>query len=241
MSGRLTAGFSELVEIHWSELVAMEQNESGNNFDSIVTTLARACIKGNLRAIQTALDRLDGKIAMEIEVEYPKFYTVYPNATKTVDDSHIIDVTPQKKTLIKKVLENLPTPTEPEELPTGSLRAVLERMLDSPKKTVVQILEAAEAIDEGSERLGDPLVKSVIIAGLMKLVHEGRMGAVLEVLDQVDGRIADKIKLLGGDVYMKNYATIAPAGATKNEDGFYQIESDIVTNAWAAKLGDGKR
>lgn len=238
MTGRLTNGFRDIIEVHWSELVAIEKNIDVNNFETFVAVLARACSKGNLKAIQTGLDRLDGKIAMEIEVEYPKFYILYPNATMAADDSHIIDVDFKQ---IPSVSSNVPTPLVPDELPTGSLRAVLERMMDSSKKTVLQILEAAGAIDEGSGRLGDPLVKSVIIAGLMKLVHDGKMGAVLEVLDQLDGKIADKIKLLGGDVYMKNFATIAPAGAVKNADGIYQTESEIITNAWAAKLGDGKR
>jgi hypothetical protein len=77
----------------------------------------------------------------------------------------------------------------------------------------------------------------------MKLVHDGRMGAVFEVFDQLDGKVADKYKILGGDVHFKNYATIAPAGAVRNEDGIYQVYSDKITNSWVARLEQtrGKR
>ena len=95
MSGRITEKFRELVEYRWSEFVAMDTDVNGSNFDSIVGALVRACKKGNLRAIQVALDRLDGKIATEIEVEYPKFYTVYPQAIKTADDVSIIELLPE--------------------------------------------------------------------------------------------------------------------------------------------------
>jgi hypothetical protein len=250
MSGRLTEGFREIIELKWSEFVSRETNPEGTNFDSIVTSIARAASKGNLRAIQTSLDRLDGKIAAEIEVEYPKFYTLYPKAITTADDASIIDVDLLDKVEIPESVAIQSTPVgdanvfkeiAEEELPTGSLRAVLDKMLDSPRKVVVEILATAEAVDEGDMSHGDPYVKSVIVAGLMKLVHDGKIGAIFEVFDQIDGKVADKFKMLGDDVFMYSYATIAPAGAVKNENGIYQLAADNVTNAWTARLEQGKR
>lgn len=239
MSGRqLTEGFRDIIELKWSEFVALEQDEEQTNFTSILATLVRACTKGNLRAIQTALDRLDGRISMEIEVEYPKFYTVYPQATRTIDESTTIDLDKLGEIVLPVPLPDHITfeSTPPEEPPTGSLRATLERMLEAPKKTVFNILATIEAVESGDMSHGNPQVKSVVTAGLMKLVHDGRVGAVLEVFDQIDGKVADKIKLLGGDVYMTSYADIAPEGAEKNEEGVYQVSADNVTNAWAARL-----
>ena len=244
MTTRLTDEFRELIELRWDEFIAREKNQEGTNFDAIVTALARACSKGDLRAIKMALDRMDGKIATEIEVEYPKFYVVYPYATKTADDEAIIeaDELPAGVLIhngvdeVTKIDLTAPISSEDEELPTGSLRAVLDKMLDTPKQTVTDILEAAKCLDNGLPAKGNPYVKSVIVAGLMSLVHKGQMGAVFEVFEQLDGKISEKYKMLGDDVYIQNFATIAPAGAVKNADGVYQIESDNITNAWAVRL-----
>jgi hypothetical protein len=252
MSGRLTDGFRNILEFRWSQFVEMEQSLDGTNFESIITAIARAGQKGNLRAIQTALDRLDGKIATEIEVEMPKFYFLYPYATKTVDDASIIDVPDKVQPFIDSgeggyvdIPQGAPADIEEheaaeEELPTGSLRIVLEKMLHSPKSLVTDILAVAKLVDDGDTKRGDPMVKSVIVAGLMKLVHEGKMSAVFEVFDQIDGKVAEKFKVLGNDVYVKRFDTIAPAGAVKNEEGIYQLVAEDMTNFWVAKLEQGR-
>lgn len=256
MSGKITDGFRDLIELEWTDFRAIEQDEGISNFDAVICALVRSCMKGNLRAIQTALDRLDGKIAAEIEVEYPKFYTIYPNATKTADDPSIIDGDDPHIVTLKDGVMTIPKDdgrvtiggatdldelaVETEELPTGSLRAVLEKMLNAPKQIVTEIIGTATLIDNDQPTKSNVYVKSVIIAGLMKLVHEGRISAVFEVLDQIDGKVADKIKMLGNDFYLVRYDTIAPAGAVKNEKGVYQIEANNTTDTWALRLGAGK-
>lgn len=255
MSGRLTEGFREIIELRWTEFVQRERSLDSTNFDSVIVGIVRACKKGTLRAIQTGLDRLDGKVAQEIEVEMPQFYFIYPKAVKAADDPEIIDVGDSGGVVLLNGVDKMTTidltgsPADmdelhvvEEELPTGSLRAVLQKLLDSPKQQVVDILAIADEIDSnGYSHDGDPKVKSVIVAGLMKLVHDGRISAVFEVFDQIDGKVADKIKILGNDVFMYRYDTIAPAGATKNADGFYQISADNTTNAWALKLEQGRK
>jgi hypothetical protein len=100
---------------------------------------------------------------------------------------------------------------------------------------VDEIITSAASIDKG-EVYGNPRVKSVVVAGLMKMVHNGKIAAVFEVFDQIDGKVADTIKLLGGDVIIQNYALIAPAGAEKNDDGVYYTVASNTTDSWAAKL-----
>lgn len=234
MSGRLTDGFREVLDLKWSEFCEMEKDPKSDNFSSIISILVRACANGKIKAIKTALDRMDGKVAMEIEVEYPKFYTIYPNATICADSSDIIDLSPidTNKTSSPSKIERDDTP----EPPTTSLRDSLDKLLYQPKNMVADILIAAGKAEHGDFSNGDPMVKSVIVCGLMNLVHNGDLGAVFEVFDQIDGKVADTIKVLGDDVYIYNYASIAPAGAVKNSDGMYQIESDNMTNSWAARL-----
>jgi hypothetical protein len=245
MTGRLTEGFRDIIELSWSVFVDIEKSASASNFEAIITAIARAASKGNLRAIQAALDRLDGKIATEYDIEMPKFYTVYPRATMVADDPSILTVGSGK--LCTK--PSLPTPLQPpsvvvggttadpdDELPTGSLRAVLERMLDEPKSIVDKIIDTSAKVDSGDMSKGDPLVKSVLVAGLMKLVHDGRISAVFEVFDQIDGKVAEHIKVLGDDVKMYNYSAVAPPGAELNEEGQYQIVNENVTNSWVTRL-----
>jgi hypothetical protein len=74
----------------------------------------------------------------------------------------------------------------------------------------------------------------------MKLVHDGRISAVFEVFDQIDGKVADKIKILGNDVFITRFDQIAPAGAEKNDDGVYQLAADDMTNIWATRLEQGR-
>jgi hypothetical protein len=237
VAGRnLTDSFREIIEWHWSDFVDKERDDSVSNFDSVLIVLIRACAKSDMRAIKEGLNRLDGKVAERLQVEYPKFYLLFPNASKTAGRAPA----GEEFSVPSSPAEVLPAVTEPDELPTGALRPVLERILDAPKTIVSDIMAAADKVDNDDLSKGNPYVKSVIIAGLMRLVHKGRMNAVLEVLEQIDGKVADKIKLLGEDVYVYNYAQVAPAGAVKNAEGVYQLEADIITNSWATRL-EGQR
>lgn len=240
---RLTKGLRELVEMRWSELVAMEQDPTSTNYTLILTQIAQSARNGNLRALQTSLDRLDGKIAQKVEIVLPKFYTRYPNALKTADDDSIIDVPQLEKVVEVQRLDSVTAaPTEyVEEDTTGKLRPVLEQMVDAERSVVDKILGAAEIVDGGDTSYGDPRVKSVMVAGLMKLVHNGKIGAVFEIMEQLDGKIVDKLEVMGKDVYMTSYAEIAPAGATKNEQGVYQMEAPAVSDTWGQRLQQDNR
>lgn len=253
MRGLLTEGLRGVVELYWSEFYAMEQSPDIDNFESIICALVRACRKGDLRAIQAAFDRLDGKVAVEIEPEYPKFYLLFPYATTVADDPAIIELGADGVVKVEDGVMTVPkgdgiielpgAPIEMDELAwaedetaVGSVRAMLDKLLKSPKSTVAKILLTADRVQVGNLTGGNPKVKSVIAAGLMKLVHDGKMSAVFEVLEQIDGKVADKVKILGDDVYLTRYDTIAPAGAVKNKDGVYQLVEDNITGTWAAKL-----
>lgn len=230
---KLTPFFKELLEKRWSEFVQQEKDESYTSSQAVVFSLIRACAKGKLPAIKQALDRIDGKVAIEIEVEYPKFYFTYPYATSVAG-------LPAGKTTTKKVAKAEDEEELPDEPVTNSLRDTLKRMSEQPRSLVGLIMETSKAIDKltpyDDPPQSDPLVKSVIVAGLLQLAHNGSLGAIFEILDQIDGRVADKIKLLGGDVHLSRMDEIAPAGAVKNAEGIYQIEADNTTNAWAASL-----
>lgn len=239
---KLTPFFKELIECRWSQFVQAERAEEHTSAQGVVFAIVRACAEGKLPAIKESLNRIDGKLAEQIEVQYPKFYITYPHAEvceTTVKvggkDKQIVSVTG-----VNEPKNGKQSVSEP--LVTGSLRDTLNRMSDAPKSLVNTILEGAKDVDlhEGyaadTEPLNDPLVKSVIVAGLLRMAHNGSLGAIFEVFDNLDGKLVDTIRVLGEDVYLTSYDTIAPAGATK-VDGVYQMEADNTTNKWAISLG----
>lgn len=239
MNLKLTPFFKELIEKRWSEFVKMEKSEDYTSAQAVVFAIVRACAKGKLPAIKESLNRIDGKLVEQIEVEYPKFYITYPYATGIGEG----EISEHSKAVIKAV-EGLNEELDPmAPLVTGSLRDTLSRMSDAPRQLVSAIIAAAEEIDlreeyaADTDPASDPLVKSVIVAGLLKMAHNGSLGAIFEVFDNLDGKLVDKIKVLGEDVYLTSYDLIAPRGAVKNSDGVYQIEADNTSSKWAISLG----
>lgn len=242
---KLTPFFKEVIELRWSEFHKMEQGEEHTSAQAVVLAIVRACANGKLPAIKESLNRIDGKLAENIEVEYPKFYMLYPYATAIEAGSRTKKISQEEQAVIDEV-KNLSTEleeeAEPEPLVTGSLRDTLTRMSEAPKSLVQKILDAAQdvearqAVGNDHEPLSDPLVKSVIVAGLLKMAHKGSLNAIFEVFDNLDGKLVDKIKIMGEDVYMTSYDTIAPAGAKKNKDGVYQLEADNTTSVWVTSL-----
>jgi hypothetical protein len=247
MNPRLTPFFKELIEKRWSEFCAMEADaDSHTSSQGVVFAIVRACADGKLPAIKESLNRIDGKLQEQIEVEYPKFFIQYPYAE--VRETTV--TLPGGKEVTTPEVNGTKTPPPEAPLVTGSLRDTLQRMSDAPKALVQAILDSAKDVDQRQahssdiDPVNDPLVKSVIVAGLLKMAHDGKLGAIFEVFDNIDGKLVDKIRILGEDVYLTSYDTIAPPNAKKNKDGVYQIEADNTTSKWALSLekkgGNGK-
>lgn len=238
MSGRLGDLFREVVDLSWSEFRKREQDGTITNEADSVYKLVRATRRkrGGLRATKEAINRLDGKVAEQIEVEYPKFYFVFPNASSSLgdnEDTH--SVSPSDEEVLPAVVEE---DTEP---PTGSVRAMVEKMLVREKTVPIGIIQAADEIDvNGFSQLGDPKVSAVIAAGLFNMT-DSNPAAIYEIFEQIDGKVADKIRVLGDDIYITKYDEIAPVGAYKNDKGMWQIEMPNLTNTWALKLEQGRK
>lgn len=231
---KLTPFFKDLLEKRWSEFALMEADADYSSGQATVFALVRACQKGNLGAIREGLDRVDGKVAQEIEVIMPKFIFRYPYATSVMGLAEG-ETTPAPETDLPEVKQEADPPK------THSLRDTLKRLAAEKRGVVDVILEAAKEIDvivsyRGDLPESDPLVKAVIVAGLLKLTNKGKMNAVFEVLDQIDGKVADTYKVLGDDVIINRWDRVAPAGAVKNEDGIYEIDATQTTNQWVSAL-----
>lgn len=235
MAGKLTDFLSKVVEMRWSEFVELERSMKYSAYEGIVIGIVRSCTKGSRKAITEALDRLDGKVAENIEINYPKFHFLFPNATSVESGAG----SPSRPTPLPAG-DTLPEPEpEDEELPTGKLRPALAKMLDEPMEVVHNIIAAQKYIDDtGSTAKGDPGVKGVVVAHLVRaaVLSKHSMGYASEVLDQIDGKVATQINVMGSDVYINRYDAIAPAGSYKNKDGVYVFELPMVSDVWSARI-----
>lgn len=241
MAKTLAEYFAEIVELTWREYLAQERSPDVTSRQALLFALVRACVDGKLPAIQTSLDRLDGPVARRIETILPKFYTEFPYAKSVA--SSVDDGMPTLPSSTEPETQVVPLPDDgldpeptPEEPPTGKLRPVLDKMMDSPQSVPDSIIRAVRACDKYDYSLGNPLVKSAIVAGLVKIAHNGKMSAIDEVLNQLDGKVAEVYHLLGDDVVTTSYALEAPAGAVKGENGVYRIENKNMGALWIPRL-----
>jgi hypothetical protein len=69
------------------------------------------------------------------------------------------------------------------------------------------------------------------------MASKRNVDAINEVFDAIDGKLVETIQVLGDDLYIVNYSTIAPPEAVPNADGVLQMEATAAQNIWAHKLG----
>lgn len=251
---KLAEYFAELVDLRWREYLTQERSPDVTSRQALLFALVRACVEGKLGAIQMSLDRLDGPVAKRIETILPKFYTVYPYARSvagSVDEASPFLPSSTELANPGGVAVQISPPSQLDEqsshprteldLPSGKLRPVLEAMLDASQSVPVTILKAVRACDKYDFSVGNPTVKSAMIAGLVSLAHSGKLTAIAEVLDQIDGKVAEAYHLMGDDIITVSYAEVAPIGAELNEDGVYQLENKAMASVWVPRLeGEGR-
>lgn len=225
----------------WDQFWQAEHDDSYTSNEAVIFALIRACAMEKMEAIKIALNRLDGKLKTPVKVEYPKIFFLYPHATALEGGVEV-------PKLEGEVFEGVVVDTElalaePEsELPSLSLRQTLAKMSDYPRQLPKAIAELAQQTEEALRGQGElpkeiPLVKSVVAAHLLLLAHQRNMGALYEVFDQIDGKLAETIQILGEDIYVTSYALEAPAGAQPNENGVLMLEATKTGDLWAHKLG----
>lgn len=232
---------SEVSNWEWADFVKAEHDPKYTTNQSLIFSLIRSCVMQQLPAIKLSLNRLDGKLKTPIRFEYPKIYYLFPNAKplsiQEVDEPIALLGDPSPATEVVVAEE----PEEPE-LPSLSLRQTLAKMSDYPRelpeKVVYTALEIEKAIHGNVPMPTDSvLVKSVVAAHLLMLAQTRNIDALAEVFDQIDGKLAETIQVLGEDIYIVNYAEFAPPDARLNENGVMQMEAPQAQDIWANKLG----
>lgn len=226
--------FEEIIHMTWSEFVELERGETGTVDDTTMCALVRACgDTRNTNAIKLAFDRTEGLLETPIEVKVPKFYVRYINAKKIDNNATATEaIEPTKNDEAGKY-----------DPATAKLRETLSEMRKMPKQVIGLVLGHKEAIEQGKQPPHDPMVKSVIVANLLYNAARGHGKAIDFIFDQIDGKLARTITLLGGnDVYIDDYSsTIAPPDSVKDKEGYYISESEAMTTAWLRGFANSQK
>ncbi len=241
----------EVSNWYWDEFVRAEHDKTYTSNQAVIFALIRACALEKMDAIKMSLNRLDGKLKTPIKIEYPKIFYIFPNAKKVENQKEPLKAldgqgtkTPANKETGTSII--LPEPElTAEDLPSLSLRDTLNKMSDYPRELPEGVIELAQnvekSINQGAPMPDEiPMVKSVVAAHLLVLAQQRNIDALGEVFDQIDGKLAETLQIIGEDIYITSYRKDAPAGAELNEEGIFQIEATKVQDLWAQKLTGGK-
>lgn len=246
---KLGSFLQEVSNWYWDEFVRAEKNKQYTTNQAIIFALIRACTLEKIDAIRIALNRLDGKLKTPIKIEMPKVYYLYPNAKATAgevrNDNGKLTA---PKTDATKVLEGEVLPPavvekpEQPDLATMTLRETLTEMSDYPRDLPEGILKLALETEQWLKKNGEkpfeiPRVKSVVAAHLLTMAQNRNIDALYEVFDQIDGKLAETIQVIGDDIFITSYLEQAPPGAYLNDDGILQLEAGEAQDLWAQKLG----
>lgn len=222
----LKTRFEELLHMEWGAFCELEKNKTSSIDDTILCSLIRSCTDSDeISAIKMAFDRADGLLEIPVEIKVPKFYTRYRKAKSIEPGSKALEAGDAEKT---KAEESKYDPA------TAKLRETLVEMRGMSRDVIRVVLLYKRRIEKGTAVKHEPMVKSVIVAHLLKHVTKGKFRAVELVFDQIDGKLTRTITLLGGeDIYVDDYEVlVAPADSLIDEHGVYYGENKQMTTAW---------
>lgn len=256
------AGFlREVSNWRWDDFVRAENSEDYTSNEAIIFAMIRACAMQNMSAIKVAINRLDGKLVTPVRIEYPKIYYLFPNAGLPAGTVTNLPESPQTDAVTGAGTTGTDNPQSPPEVLTGEIilaaeepkkdepdlpsmgfRETLRHMGDYSRVLPQQIVDRATQtqqwlLGQAPEPEGIPTVKTVVVAHLLTMASKRNMDAINEVFDAIDGKLVETIQVLGDDLYIVNYSTIAPPEAVPNKDGVLQMEATAAQNIWASKLG----
>jgi hypothetical protein len=224
--------FEEMLHMPWDEFYRLSKDKNATVDEGTLCSLIMICADTeDISAAKLAFDRADGIQDTKIEIKVPKFYVRYVNATSIEEGTKQIEA-PK---------DDNGKPSGNYDPATAKLRETLAEMRGMPRQVinVVRRLKKniEKAIDENVEIPAGtkiPMVKSVMVANLLRNVNKGKFKAIELVFDQIDGKLPKAIQLLGGEDVVVDDTTqlVAPAHAQLGEDGKYFAEDKKMTNIW---------
>lgn len=230
----LKSKFEELIHLTWDQFVAIEKDKKADVDTTVLCSLIRTCAEtDDMSSIKLAFDRVDGLLETPVEIKVPKFYIRYINAKEKEAGAKELEASEGAKSTVADSYDPA----------SAKLRETLQQMRKMEKGVIRVVFKYKKMIDEGEPTEDAPMVKSVIVANLLKNVTKGKFKAVELVFDQIDGKLTRTINLLGGeDVYVDDYSElVAPAHALKDENGVYYAEDKLMTTAWIRGFSNSQK
>lgn len=228
--------FREIINLHYGDYLIKRATDTQSDWD-LLASIVEVCNDGDMNGIKLAFDRIDGLQETPIKFNVPKFYVRYQNATSKAELGPGIENEQQTITSNKLMTAE----DAQKEIDTMGLRKVLGIMRKMPKTLPYAIKLECEALEKkhktGVNVAGmGQLVKTVMVAGLLRMAQNGNSRAIGMVFDQIDGKLMRIITLLNGeDVYVDNVIdTVAPAHAIKDENGVWVADDRKMEMIWIA-------
>lgn len=231
----LTEFLREVLGWTWDEFLEAERSDRYTVSQSVIFSLIRESTMDNLKALQTAINRIDGVVETKVRVVLPKVYYLWPNAT---DVPALIGK--------EETNDNTPQISEDNDAPTKGLRDTMRRMMDEPKSRIAEIIMCQqdwEAFVRGENRESPEntvKVMSVMVAHLLKMAYARDISAIQEVFNSIDGKMVETLKVVGKDMYITCFGDVAPPGSWLNDKGVIQSEAPEVQTMWQKRL-DGTK
>lgn len=233
----LSEQFEELIHLPYDEYWELHQSKDNTVDERTLFSLIDTCTDTDeISAAKLSFDRLDGIQAVPIKINVPKFYIRYL-AAKDVEKVDTKEIESEKSAEVDMDYDPA----------TAKLRETLQKMRGLPEKVIPLILSIRKAVQSGKPvtiKEGKmPQVKHVMVANLLRNARKQRFRAIELLFDQIDGKLTRTITLIGGqDVYIDDYNTlIAPAGATKDENGYYIAENKAMTTIWLRGFANSQK
>lgn len=223
----LTNKLNELSQLSWNEYMQIRDDKEISAFTHTIIAIIKKCTQKNpsITLIREAFNRLNGKPEKTIIIKVPKQYIIYPYAERLATQKEV------DGNLIKdKDLVVAPTDESDKDMPTGALRQMLRLLGKMPISTCEMVLASKKRCEtQPVPNNESPKVGAVIIANLLINGVMGNTLALLELFDQIDGKMADIVNIGGTEpIYITSYDLVAPMEATKNSDGVWFVEKKMI-------------
>lgn len=214
------------MRMNWYDFLEVRRSNKNSVRQNVVISLINLCVKQkpSIGAISEAFNRISGQPINVIVVTVPSVYTLYVDAKTKAKAPEIEESTSTELVVAEPKEENY------DDIRSEiTLREILKRTMELPAGVIQAVVEAREACEHGAAVPYEnaPTVGAVIISSLLESAFKNDQIALMEIFDQVDGKLAQTYAINQTEnVYVKDYSEVAPYNAIKNEDGVYMLKLD---------------
>lgn len=227
LKGVMNTFLGTIIHWTWADLEAMKYDPDTSSLYRVILGIINMCADGKVTAIRTVFDRIEGKVETPISIIKPKIYTRYPYAENGEELQAFLD----HQAKAREANKGQTTRTKRKSnlnIQTASLSDVLKNMLLHSMDVPVKIIASKKATERAfrdndfSALKTAPYVKSVVAASLLTNANIANdESAINVILERIEGKVEQTVKIVGEDIFIDNYSAKAPLG------------SELINGSWA--------